>query len=136
MGRADPGRGVNPHHPWTRLSLESPQQPLQAAPAHRQDAIDRRLHDDLPVAAVALGTDLANPSQVHRPVVVDAVDVTMADLGDDLRETADVPQRPLASAPHDRVIAVRLEDVEVVGVDRQATRGRKVQQDAIQRCGS
>ncbi len=126
---------ATPQVAWTSSSLELPQQSLQAAAAHRQNAIDRRLHDDLPVAAVPLRTDLANPSQVDRPVVVDAVEVTVTDRRDDLRETADVSQRPPPAAPDDRVITVGLEDVDVVGFDHEATRGRKVQQDAIQRCG-
>ena len=48
-----------------------------------QDAVDRRLHDDLPIASIALPADLADPPQVHAPGVVDPVKAApIEDRGD------------------------------------------------------
>ncbi len=115
-----------------RSFAEMAQQAGQPRAADGQHAVDRRLHHDLPVTVVTLPADLPDASQVHARFVVDPMEAVAAEHGGDLAELPDVADRAAAAFADDRVVAVRLEQVDVVGLDSNPSKWSHVKQDAIQ----
>ena len=101
--------------------------------ADRQHAVDWRSHHDLPVASIALEADLANPTEVHRPCVVDAMKVAWFECGYDLAERAQVPKGLATATSDDRFVTRCLEVVDVVWCDHDTTGFLQVQQYSVER---
>ena len=103
----------------------------QPSSTDRQDPVDRRLHDDLPITAVALPADLADTPHVDRPLVVDPLEAAGTEDRIDLAQGPDIANRAAAAFSDDRVVAVRLEQVDVVGIDGDPAQRRDVQQNSM-----
>lgn len=96
-----------------------------------QDAVDRRLHYDLPITAVALPADLADTPHVDRPLVMDPLEAAGTEHRIDLAQGSDIANRAAATFSDDRVIAVRLKQVDVTGIDRDPAQRCDVQQNSM-----
>ncbi len=96
-----------------------------------QDPVDWRLHYDLPITAVPLPADLADTPHVDRPLVVDPLEAAGTENHIDLAQGSDIVNRAAAAFPDDRVIAVRLKQVDVIGLDGDPAPRGDVQQNSI-----
>ena len=63
---------------------------------------------------------------------MDPVEAVATEHGGDLAELPDIADRAAAAFADDRVVAVRLEQVDVVGLDSNPSKWSHVKQDAIQ----
>ena len=117
--------------PWSDLVGKATEQPREPGPADGQDTIHRRLHDDLPIASITLSAVFADPPQVHAPGVVDPVKAAPTEDRGKLTQRPDVSNSAAAALPNDRVVAVRLQQVHVIGLDDDPAQRRDVKQNSI-----
>ena len=106
--------------PLSGLAERGPK-PLEVRPAHRQHPVDRSLESHLPVGLGVAAPDLRDPADVHGVIPVDAQHAGGGQDGTDLPERAHVPERACGSQADECRLAGRLEEVDVVRLDRAAT---------------
>ena len=114
-------------------STKATKQRRQPPTADRKDAVDRRPQHDFPAPPGTLAPNLVYTAQVHRPLVVDAVEVTMLDCGHHFTERPDVTERPPAASPDDGLVTIGLQVVDNVGLNGESPVIPEVQKYAVQR---
>ncbi len=93
-------------------------EPLEVSPAHPDHPVDWRLQLDLPIGLTAPPPNLAHVAGAHGVVAMHAQEPEAGEDRDQLAEGPHVAQPPRGPQADQRRLACRLEEIDVVGIDR------------------